>query len=253
MANSKIEFPAQATAVGPAVLDHVAFGVRHIDSAALSLMNCLGAEPYMSGPGIEFRGAQVRAPGGGLIELIEPDGGPEGFLARFLEMRGPGIHHVTFKVPKIEVARDALDASGYEIVGFSDAVPGWKEMFLHPKQAQGIVIQIAEADPSLDDGWSDAWPYPTGKPPSSPVTVRGFRLNAGNTERAQRQWGAVLGGRRSRDGELDVFEWPDSPLRIAVQSDSELPDGPVGIEIDENSDPSNEEAASLLGHEFLRT
>ena len=251
MANSKAEFSARATPVGPAVLDHVAFGVRRIDAAALSLMKCLGAEPYMSGPGIEFCGAQVRAPGGGLIELIEPDGGHGGFLARFLDMRGPGIHHVTFKVPKIEAARDALRSSGYDIVGFSDAVPGWKEMFLHPKQAQGIVVQIAEADPSLDDGWSDAWPYPTGQSQRSPVTVRGFRLNAGDIETARRQWGAVLGGRPSRDGELDVFEWPDSALRIAVQNNPGLPDGPVGIEIEKTSEIADEEAVSLLGHEFV--
>jgi methylmalonyl-CoA/ethylmalonyl-CoA epimerase len=242
--NSKREFSA--------VLDHVAFGVRKIDPAARSLMTCLGAEPYMSGPGSEFRGAQVRAEGGGLIELIEPEGGPEGFLARFLEKRGPGIHHVTFKVSKIEVAREALESHGYRIVGFSDAVAGWKEMFLHPKQAHGIVVQIAEADPSLDDGWSHAWPYGTDRPPRPRVPVRGFRLNARDAESARRQWATVLGGRPGRDGELDVFEWPDSPLRISVQSDPELPDGPLGIEIIGNPAPTDEEISSLLGHDFLR-
>lgn len=244
MAQSKEKFSA--------VLDHVAFGVRQIDAAARSLMSCLGAEPYMSGPGIEFRGAQVRADGGGIIELIEPEGGPDGFLARFLEMRGPGIHHVTFKVPRIEVAREALESSGYSIVGFSDAVPGWKEMFLHPKQAQGIVVQVAEADPSLDDGWSDAWPYRTAGPPPSPVRVRGFRLNARDAESARRQWAEVLGGSASRDGELEVFEWPDSPLRISVQSNAELPDGPLGIEISGTPAPTDEAIASLLGHDFLQ-
>ena len=221
----------RTASIGPAVLDHVAFGVPQIDPAAALLITSLGAEPYMSGPGVQFRGAQVRTPGGGVIEFIEPDKTPDGFLARFLRMHGPGIHHATFKVPKIEIARDALEASGYEIVGFDDSSAAWKEMFLHPKQAMGIVVQIAETDPTLEDGWDDSWPYSVRTAPATPIPVRGFRLNAFDADAARRQWGQILGGHHRNENGIDLFEWPNSPLRIAVQSDPDLPEGPVGIEI----------------------
>lgn len=54
------------------------------------------------------------------------------------------IHHVTFKVPSLAQICDGARAIDYEIIGYDDSHPDWKEAFLHPKQAQGLVVQFAE-------------------------------------------------------------------------------------------------------------
>jgi catechol 2,3-dioxygenase-like lactoylglutathione lyase family enzyme len=68
-------------------------------------------------------------------------------MYRFLAARGPGIHHVTFNVPDIVAAAERVRRFGYEVVGYNDEFAYWKELFLHPKQALGIVVQLAEEHP----------------------------------------------------------------------------------------------------------
>jgi hypothetical protein len=107
------------------------------------------------------------------------------------------------------------------------------EAFLHPKTAQGIVVQIVESHPELDD-WEDDGsfvfpPQPEDPPPA--VRLLGVRLSAHSEARARDQWEALLCGSASREhGDL-VFRWPDSPLRIAVQIDDARPEGPIALEI----------------------
>lgn len=215
-----------------AQLDHVACGVASIAEAARFVANVLGGEPWLGGPGSGFEFAQWRFEGGGLLELIEPAGPPNGFLDRFLASRGPGVHHVTFKVKDLALACDRVRESGLEVVGFDDSSPGWKEAFLHPKQAQGLVVQLAESDPELDGGSSEAWvfpPAPAAPPP--PVRLVGLHLAARDLRAARRQWGELLGGAERRmDGDL-VFVWPDSPLRIRVSPDPAGVEGPRALEL----------------------
>jgi methylmalonyl-CoA/ethylmalonyl-CoA epimerase len=214
-------------------LDHVAFGVPSIAAVCEPIARDLGGEPHHSGPGIGFRGAQWHLAGGGRIEVIEPDGLADGFLQRFLAVGGSRPHHLTFKVRDIGAAARASMAAGYTVVGFDDRLAGWKEMFLHPKQAQGIVVQLAESHPELDEGaWTDAWPFPrypiveTARP-----RVVGFRLSARSWKRAEAQWGTLLGGEIAKaPGELRV-SWPDSPLRISIRLDPSRRDGPLGLEV----------------------
>jgi len=84
--------------------DHVAFGVPDAAAVTPFLVGELGGRPFESGPGIEFLWWQWQFARGGAIEIIEPDGPPGGFVHRFLEARGPGVHHVTFKVPDLAAA-----------------------------------------------------------------------------------------------------------------------------------------------------
>jgi methylmalonyl-CoA/ethylmalonyl-CoA epimerase len=213
-------------------LDHVAIGVQRCEDAAAFLEGTLSGRPVGEGPGAGFRFRQWEFARGGRIELIEPDGPPGGFLHRFLERRGPGIHHVTFKVPRIEEAADRLETLGYEIIGLDTAHPAWKEAFVHPKQAQGIVIQIAESHPELEPEGHAAPPVrpaPAGAAP--PADVVGLRLAAESAERARHQWQrALLGTCEVAAGGL-VFHWPGSPLAIHVLLGSGAAPGPLGIEV----------------------
>jgi hypothetical protein len=67
------------------------------------------------------------------------------FLQRFLRRHGPSVHHVAFLVPSLSRARKRFQSFGYTVYGYSDRDPLWKEFFLSPKQALGVVIQVAES------------------------------------------------------------------------------------------------------------
>ncbi len=212
------------------VFDHISIAMHRMADAPAVVVGVLGGAPDSAGPSRQFRWGCWRYAGGGRLEVIEPRGA-DGFLHRFLAKRGPGIHHVTFRVPSLRMACDRAAAHGYDIVEYDDSHPEWKEAFLHPKQALGLVVQLAEASGSDEVLWPwTAPPAPTIPPP--PVTIIGLRARAGSRERARRQWGDVLGGEEAGlpDGEL-VYRWPGSPMRIAVEVDPAGDEGPIGIEV----------------------
>jgi methylmalonyl-CoA/ethylmalonyl-CoA epimerase len=236
------------------VLDHVAFGVNRIADALPFLVGTLGGDAFEGGPGIGFEGAQWRFAGGGVLELIQPLGA-EGFLHRFLAERGAGVHHVTFKVPSLRAAADRARRFGYDVVGYSEAFAGWKECFLHPRQAHGIVVQLAESDPSSDEGqWGAGWSFPASPPRGAPARVVGLRLTMRSADTARRQWGELLGGKESGANGALVFRWPRSPLRIAVDVEPDAPsEGPRCVEVSAAHDLALRDApVPALGTRFVR-
>jgi methylmalonyl-CoA/ethylmalonyl-CoA epimerase len=124
-------------------LDHVAVAVHSIKEALRLYRDALGGEYLMGGDQDTWRWVQVRFPGGGKVELLEPLG--EGFLSRFLERRGEGLHHVTFKTDDIRAAIEQVEGQGYELVDVRLDDPGWKEAFLRPSGAHGTLIQLAQS------------------------------------------------------------------------------------------------------------
>lgn len=219
-----------------AKLDHIAIGVPDVARVAAFLAGDLGGRQHGSGPGNGFATWQWEFAGGGVIEIIVPHGPPDGFMHRFLATRGAGAHHITFKVPDLHAALDRARGLGYEPVGIDESSPAWKEAFLHPKQAQGIVIQFAEWHPELESE-----PYAAGVRPPFPrvphtapdaVCVLGLVLSARSAERALHQWQALLGGEPVRERDRLAFGWPGSPLRIAVHVRPDAPEeGPLAIEL----------------------
>jgi methylmalonyl-CoA/ethylmalonyl-CoA epimerase len=126
-------------------LDHVAVAVRSIKPALSLYRDALGGEYLMGGDGGEtWRWLQVRYPGGGKVELLEPLGG-DGFLSRFLETHGEGLHHITFKTDDIEAAIAHVESIGYQLVDVDLSNEQWKEAFLRPSGAHGTLIQIAQS------------------------------------------------------------------------------------------------------------
>ncbi len=218
-----------------AKLDHIAFGVPDVAPVAELLAGHLGGRERGSGPGNGFVFWQWEFEDGGAVEIIVPDGPRDGFLHRFLAARGAGPHHATFKVPDIHAALARARAQGYEPVGFDDRWPGWKEAFLHPRQAQGIVVQLAESHPELDGdaGWDDSLrpPFPAARMVSETVKVVGLLLASRTEERALRQWRTLLGGALTRERDRLVFHWQESPLRIAVRVQPDAEEGPIALEL----------------------
>ena len=122
-------------------LDHVAVAVHSIKEALRLYRDALGGEYLMGGDAGNWRWLQVRFPNGGKVELLEPLG--EGFLSRFLEKRGEGLHHMTFKTDDIEAAIAHVEGLGYELVDVNLDGEDWKEAFLRPAGAHGTLIQLA--------------------------------------------------------------------------------------------------------------
>ena len=125
-------------------LDHVAVAVRSIKTALPLFRDALGGEYLMGNDQDGWRWVQFRYPNGGKVELLEPLGG-DGFLARFLERHGEGLHHVTFKTDDIRAAIAHVESLGYELVDVHLDDPHWKEAFLRPSGAHGTLIQIAQS------------------------------------------------------------------------------------------------------------
>jgi methylmalonyl-CoA/ethylmalonyl-CoA epimerase len=212
------------------LLDNIAIACRRMADAAATLVGDLGGTPARGGSSPAYRFGQWRFKGGGRIEILEP-AGADGFLHRFLRARGPSVHHVTFRVPSLTEACARARAQGYGIVGYDDSDPEWKEAFFHPRQALGIVVQLAETSWSGGDGGPAQWSPPAGPlDPPPPVTIVGLRLRASSRERAWRQWGQILQGECAEGEGEQVYRWRGSPLGVVVAIDAAGDEGPLAIE-----------------------
>ena len=123
---------------------HIGLAVDSIETALGFYRDVLGLVP---GAPEEADGARIVSLhlGPSEVELLEPSA-PDGPIARFLARRGPGIHHVCYRVPDLDRALEAARASGYRLV---DETPrtgagGCRIAFLHPKSTAGILIELTE-------------------------------------------------------------------------------------------------------------
>jgi methylmalonyl-CoA/ethylmalonyl-CoA epimerase len=127
------------------VLDHVAIGARALTDGWDLFGGLLGGRWVYGGDSPGFWWGQLQFSTGPKIELLRPTGGPDSaFLDRFLTAGGPRPHHLNFIVTDIRQTLSRVRALGIEPVQVSLLNPNWKEAFLHPKTAYGIVIQVAE-------------------------------------------------------------------------------------------------------------
>jgi len=126
--------------------DHVSMAVEDFD-ATLPMIGLMGGVHHDGGfeATADFHWVQYDLPNGGRIELIRTDStDPDHFIRRFIAQRGEGLHHLTFKVRNLDEAVRQAEESGFTVIGFNDADPSWKEAFIHPKSAHGVLIQFAE-------------------------------------------------------------------------------------------------------------
>lgn len=135
-----------------AQVDHVAIAVHSIAAAKALFVDALGASFLFAGENSRqgFRWAQFRFPHGGKIELVTPVTS-DGFVQRFLDKRGEGVHHLTLKVPDILGAIEHLAGQGIELFNVSTEGPNWKEAFIHPRDAHGVLVQLAQSRYSDED------------------------------------------------------------------------------------------------------
>jgi catechol 2,3-dioxygenase-like lactoylglutathione lyase family enzyme len=143
----------------------VAVAVEQWADAWPTWVQTLGGRWSSGGLGVGFSPAQLSFANGARLEVLAPHQvETNDFLRRFLDRGGPGPHHLTFKVPDIHAALAAAEAAGFtpEQIDLSD--PGWLEAFLHPRQAQGVVVQLAQAAQSWESPAPEGFPVPAAPP-----------------------------------------------------------------------------------------
>jgi len=125
-------------------LDHVCWAVRKVDEVLPLLTDLMGmkVEGRFENPEVGFRGVGLLVPGGTAhFELLEPYD-ESSYLHRFLQERGPGLHHVTFEVDDIDRAAGAIRDYGIEPMGGVQRSHGWAETYIHPKDSGGVLFQF---------------------------------------------------------------------------------------------------------------
>lgn len=126
-------------------IDHLGVAVRSIDEA-LAVYRALGlAEEKREAVESQKVVAAFLPVGEARIELLEPTS-PDSPVARFLEKRGEGIHHVCFAVTDLDAALADLASKGFRLI-HQEAVPGAggkRVAFLHPEAGRGVLIELSE-------------------------------------------------------------------------------------------------------------
>ena len=126
------------------VLDHIGIAVRSLD--AVKIYEALG----MTVDHVEIVATQgvktaFLSAGDSNLELLEPLS-PDSTVAKFIEKRGEGIHHICLRVDDIESHLHELKAKGFRLINETpvEGAHGCRVAFLHPSAGNGVLIELSE-------------------------------------------------------------------------------------------------------------
>ncbi len=128
--------------------DHVGIAVKDID-ATLKTLRLLGLTPGERGTVAHFNvEVCMLSLGNAKIELLQPTN-PDSPIAKFLERRDEGLHHIAFRVPDIHKVLAQLKAQGVTLI---DEAPrpgfaGHSVAFIHPHSTHGVLIELVQEPP----------------------------------------------------------------------------------------------------------
>jgi methylmalonyl-CoA epimerase len=149
-----------------AVLDHVGIAVRDLPAALVFYRDALGLEIDASEEVVSQRvRAHFLPVGESKLELLEATA-PDSPIAKYVEKRGPGLHHITLRVEDIHAALSQLRARGARLI---DGQPrpgaeGALVAFIHPTSAHGVLVELKQSALSPESR------APSPQPPAPTVT-----------------------------------------------------------------------------------
>ncbi len=138
--------PVLPESLGIEKIHHVAVVVRDID-AALSLSRDKLGLPVESVMDMDYDHVVIGfLPVSGVkVELVQPTDDTTG-VARFLESKGEGFHHICFEVPDIQASLDRLAALGLQLIDSTPRKGGEGPVaFVHPRSCHGVLVELIEA------------------------------------------------------------------------------------------------------------
>ena len=142
-------------------IDHVSLAVEDYEKAVEFFTKILGAVPQTAAEDSKLKYYWEIFALGDLsrLEIVKPTGDGS-FLDNFIKKRKNGIHHVTLQTKDIKKMKEFLEKNKIPFFGYNDYGDSWKELFIHPKDAFGVLIQIGEFE--ADDWLSEPNKMPNG-------------------------------------------------------------------------------------------
>ena len=132
----------------PAIIriDHIAILSDDLEKTLSFWRDALGMEmTHLEDVPTEHSQVAFLPLGGSEIELVRPTTSDSG-LARFLEKRGPGMHHICLEVDDIQGMLSRLKEKGVQLINEApiSGLGGRKYAFIHPKSANGVLVELYE-------------------------------------------------------------------------------------------------------------
>jgi methylmalonyl-CoA epimerase len=162
-----------------ATLDHVGIAVQELDKALAFYRDALGLHVEVPEDVASQRvRAHFIAVGQSSLELLEATA-PDSAIAKYVEKRGPGIHHITLRVENIRAALERLKSRGVRLVDEHPraGAEGALVAFIHPSAAHGVLVELKEVPQKQPDLRPKRWPL--GNLRLTSVNDGTFRLDGG--------------------------------------------------------------------------
>lgn len=127
-------------------LEHIGIAVKNLESANQIFADLFGQDAYkqeqVESEGVSTSFFQV---GQSKIELLEASA-PDSAIAKFIEKRGEGIHHLAFEVEDIDFEIERLSKLGYRLINETpkDGADNKRIAFLHPKSTNGVLVELCQ-------------------------------------------------------------------------------------------------------------
>ena len=129
-------------------LDHIGIAVKDLDQAMKLYQEAFGIKPsivyessYTNAKIAFFPIGEVR------VELIQPIN-PDSVVGRFLEKKGEGIHHISYRVKDVDGSLAELERKGVQLIDKKSRQVRENERvaFLHPKSTNGVLVELIQED-----------------------------------------------------------------------------------------------------------
>jgi methylmalonyl-CoA/ethylmalonyl-CoA epimerase len=127
-------------------VEHIGIAVKELKSANALFSRLLGVEPYKTE---EVASEHVKTSffrtGETKIELLEA-GSEESAIAKFIEKRGEGIHHIAFEVENIHEEMERMRSEGFVLLNDTPKKGADNKLvcFIHPKSANGVLVELCQ-------------------------------------------------------------------------------------------------------------
>lgn len=127
-------------------IEHIGIAVKNIKEANKVYEELLGLSPYKM-ESVESEGVNTSffQTGESKIELLEATK-PESAIAKFIEKKGEGIHHIAFAVKDIKAEMTRLSNEGFTILNEEPKMGADNKLvcFIHPKNTKGVLVELCQ-------------------------------------------------------------------------------------------------------------
>jgi methylmalonyl-CoA/ethylmalonyl-CoA epimerase len=127
-------------------IEHIGIAVKNIEESNNVFAKLFARQPYKK-EAVESEGVTTSffQMGDSKIELLEATN-PNSAIAKFIEKRGEGIHHIAFEVADIYAEMKRLEAEGFQLINTEPKKGADNKLvcFLHPKGTNGVLVELCQ-------------------------------------------------------------------------------------------------------------